>query len=540
MNHFDEMTAFQFLEGQLDSAQAAGVRAHAGECKECRSLLASLENESKWLIASITEQDPVPARFAAPAATARLPWGWITVLGMAAGGIYTLWNGIVEPLQQQLSQAGFTGGNLMTMLFFSGTVWKGWSSVLNFLEYFSIAATALVLMVLLQRYWRRGATVTMVLAGLTFMLVAGAQPARAGEVFKAKPGQASYILPAGQTVNNDLFVFADSVRVDGTVNGDLYAFGNSIEVTGHVTGDVIGWANHVRITGQVDGNVRSGASSVLIGGKVGKNVSTWAGVVEVAREGDIGGSLLAGGGEVVVSGRTGRDFMGFGGSTTIDGTIGGNVQLRSGELEIGPDASIVGFTKYEGDHPAVVETGAKLGSPVQFTLHTHAPNYRSPRYYWHRVEFWGAAFIFGLVLLLVLPKFFAEGTRSSGKFLPALGLGVVAFVATPILAIIVCFTVVGLGVAIPTLLVYLIVVYASQIFVATWLGGVILGAAEGTGAALGRLALGLVIIQALELLPDHVGFLVHLLVLFWGMGAIAIACYRSVRPAPVPVPVLAA
>lgn len=530
MNHFDEMTAFHYLEAQLDQAQVTAVRAHAAECSECRSLLTALENEGKWLVNSLAEKDPVPARFAAPVSRARLPLGWITALGMAAGGIYTLWNGIVQPVEQQLNQAGFTGGNLMTMLFFSGAFWKGWSSVLSFLEYFSIATVAMLLLVLVQRYWRRGATVSMVLAGLVLMLIAAVQPAGAGEVFKAKSGQPNYLLPAGQTLNNDLFVFADTIRVDGTVNGDLYAFGNTVEVTGHVTGDVIGWANHVRIGGQVDGNVRSGASSVYISGKVGKNVSAWAGSVEVSRNGEIGGSLTCGGGEVLLSGTVGRDLMAFAGSTTIDGTVGGNVQLRSGNLEIGQTANIAGYTKYVGDHPAVVETGAKLGSPVQFTLHSHAPNYRSGRYYWHQAEFWGAAFIFGLVLLLLLPGFFAQGTSASQKFLPSLGIGAVVLIATPILAAIVCITVVGIAVSIATLFLYLIALYASQIFVATWVGGALLGAGEGTGAALGRLALGLVIVHGLEMLPQHIGVLIKLVVILWGMGAIAIAAYRSAKP----------
>jgi cytoskeletal protein CcmA (bactofilin family) len=531
MNHFDEMTAFHYLEAQLDEAQVAAVRAHAAECSECRSLLTALENESKWLANSLTEKDPVPARFVLQASKARLPWGWITVLGMAAGGIYTLWNGIVEPVEQQLSQAGFTGGNVMTMLFFSGAFWKGWSSVLSFLEYFSIAAVAMLLVALMQRYWRRGATVSMVLAGLILMLISAAQPARAGEVFRAKPGQPNYLLPAGQTVNNDLFVFADATRIEGTVNGDLFVWSNTVEVAGHVTGDVIAWGNHVRITGQVDGNVRSMAGSVFISGKVAKNVSVWTGVMELSHSGEIDGSLLSGAGEVMVSGRIGRDFVGFEGSTTIDGNVGGNVQLRSGQLEIGQTANIAGYTKYEGDHPAVVEAGAKLGSPVQFTMRTHAPNYRSGRYYWHQAEFWGAAFLFGLVLLLLLPGFFAEGTRASQKFLPSLGIGAIVLIATPILAVIVCITIVGIGVGIAALLLYAIALYASQVFVATWVGGALLGPGEGTGAALGRLALGLVIVHGLEMLPQHIGVLIKLVVILWGMGAIAIACYRSVKPA---------
>lgn len=533
MKHFDEMTAFLYLDGQLEMAQAAEVHAHTAECAECHALLTALENESKWLGASLTEKDPVPARFATPASSASLPWGWITVLGMATGGFYSLWTGLVEPFQQQLNQAGFTGGNLMTMLFFSGAFWKGWSSVLNFLGYFSVAAVAMLLMVLLQRYWRRGATVGMVLAGMVLMLVSAAQPTRAGEVFKAKPDQPNYVLRTGETVNNDLYVFAESTRIEGTVSGDLVAFGNTIEVTGHVTGDVIAWGAHVRISGQVDGNVRGGASSIFISGKIGKNVSAWAGAIELSRGGEIGGSLLSGAGEVTISGHVARDFMGFGGSTTIDGSIGGNVQLRSGELLVGQTANIAGSTKYEGDHPAVVETGAKLGSPVQFTLHTHAPNYRSWRYYWHRAELWGAAFVLGLVMVLLVPGFFAEGTRASGKFLPSLGIGAVVLIATPILAAIVCITIVGIGVAIATLLIYAIAFYAAQLFVGAWLGGALLRTGEGTGAMLGRLALGLAIIEGLQMIPYHIGAIVCFVVILWGLGAIAIASYRCARPAAV-------
>ena len=102
-------------------------------------------------------------------------------------------------------------------------------------------------------------------------------------------------------------------------------------------------------------------------------------------------------------------------------------------------------------------------------------------------------------------------------------------IATPIVAIIVCITMVGLGVGIATILIYAIALYASQTFVSTWIGDALLGRGEGTGALLGRLALGLVILHGLELLPYHVGAIVKLVALWWGMGAIAIAIYRHLR-----------
>lgn len=530
MKHFDEMMAFLYLDRQLESVQAAEVRAHLGECAECRTLLTALENESKWLSVSLTEKDPVPARFAAPPARASLPWGWITALGMAAGGIITVWNGVVEPFERQLDQTGFSGGNLMTMLFFSGAFWRGWSSVLSFLEYFSVAAFAILSLALLQRYWRRGATVSMVLAGLLMTLFLAASPARGAEVFKGTPSNPNYTLPAGQTLNNDIYIFADSARIDGTVNGDVIAFCRKVDITGHVTGDVISGTAELRIHGRVDGNVRSVASIFELGGTVGKNVLSEGSVFDVGSAAQIGGGLTALGGDVDMDGHVARDMMMLDQVLTIDGSVGGNLTSIGRQLRLTSSAQIHGSTTFKGEHPAIVDPGAKLGSPVEFTLRTRTPDYRSLRFYWHRAEFWGAAFVLGLVLVLLLPGFVAEGARASQKFLPSLGIGAVILIATPILAVLVCFTVVGIGVAIPALMLYAIALYAGQIFIATWLGNVLLGRSEGTGGTLARLALGLLIVQLAEMTPEYIGDITCFVVTLWGLGAIAIGSYHSLRP----------
>lgn len=532
MKHFDEVAALLYLDGQLERAQAAEVLAHTSECVECRALLASLEHETRWLEGSLQEKDAVPARFATHAAHSSMSWGWITVMAMGAAGIYTVWNGIVEPFQQQLNQAGFSGGNLMTMIFFSGAFWKGWPSVLSFVEFFTVAAFSMLALALLKRFWRRGVAVGVVLANIALVvlvvpvLLLAAPAAHAGEVEHGNPG---YTLAAGQTVNTDLFVFGDVVRIDGTVNGDLFVWSRVAEINGHVTGDVVSWGQEIRVNGQVDGNVRDGSELLAINGTVAKNVLAGAQEIELNSGGRVGGSVTVGGGEVLLSGHIGRDLMASTGSTTINGFVGGNARLRGENLVFGSTAEVDGSATYRGRNKPVVDPGAKLASPVAFTQLKGGPTYSSGRYWWHRALLWGAAFVFGLVLILLLPGFFLEGMQASRRFLPALGLGVVAMIATPIVAIIVCITMVGLGVGIATILIYAIALYASQTFVSTWIGGALLGKGEGTGALLGRLALGLVILHGLELLPYHAGSIVKLVALWWGLGAIAIAIYRHLR-----------
>lgn len=102
-------------------------------------------------------------------------------------------------------------------------------------------------------------------------------------------------------------------------------------------------------------------------------------------------------------------------------------------------------------------------------------------------------------------------------------------IATPIAAIIVCITIVGLGVGISTLLLYLIAIYSAQVYVGSWLGERILGSGVGVGAALGRLALGLLLLRAVGMLP-YVGHLISFFVVAWGLGAMVLALYRYMRP----------
>ena len=161
-----------------------------------------------------------------------------------------------------------------------------------------------------------------------------------------------------------------------------------------------------------------------------------------------------------------------------------------------------------------------MGSPLDWkiTQRDSENRYSSARYYVHQILKWGASFLFGLVLLFLLPGFFFDAVKACDKTAPAIGFGVLFLIATPIAAIIVCITVVGLGVGITAIMLWLISIYAAQVLVGAWLGEKILGVGTGAGAALGRLALGLVILRVLGMLP-FLGAWISFVVVVWGMGA---------------------
>ncbi len=140
--------------------------------------------------------------------------------------------------------------------------------------------------------------------------------------------------------------------------------------------------------------------------------------------------------------------------------------------------------------------------------------------------------MFGLVLALLVPRFFADVVRSSRKYGLAPLLGVATLLGVPFLAIIACITIVGLAVGIGGLLLWIVAIYSAQVFVGAWLGEMLLGAPVSTGAVIGRLGLGLLVLRVLSLVP-FLGVLVRIAVLLWGLGALTLALYDRMRKEPV-------
>ncbi len=524
-NHFDEVTALLYLEQQLDPGRAGEVSAHLGACPACRGLLHALESESLWLRTALAaEEEPVPAYLTAAPQRSETHWGWIAAFALAMGGLYTLWSGFLQPWYAEASQAGFTQGNLLTMLFFSGAFWKGWDSMRTLLEFLPLATLGAIGIWALRKQWRHFTPIAFVIGALIFAL-ALPPSAVAAEIHHGDP---SYTLPAGQEVKTDLIVAGERARIDGDVDGDLIVFSPSVTVNGHIKGDILGFGQEIQVNGPVDGNVRVWCQSLTINSSVAKNVMSWSGRTELAEKATVGGTLTMFSGSAELDGRIAGDLLAYVGDLDLNGTLGGDANIRGDRLTIGSTAQILGQTKYRGRRKPQISEGAKLASPIEVTLRKPGPDYSQISYYWHAVLLWGASFLFGLLLLFLFPAFFARAVSNANKAGVSIGLGILLLFATPIVGFIACITIVGLGVGIATLLAYAIAVYAAHIFVASWLGEKMLGIGSGVGPAIGRLALGLAILRVLVMVP-YARVIIGLLIIVWGLGALALAIHRSIR-----------
>jgi len=549
--HFDEITCLQYLEGLLDRPTARELSAHTDQCTDCRELMHALERETRLLSNALREQEEaVPARLLVGPVRDKTPWAWVVSFGMAAAGVYWLWTSFIDPAMAQASEAGFGGTDLLTMLFFHGAFWKGWDSMWSLIQGVALVSLSVIGFFLLRRSLRKFNTIAMVMTALAVALGIPVG-ASAAEIHR---NETHYTLPADAVVKTDLIVFGDTVQIDGTVDGDLVTFGRNLTITGHVTGDVISFGAMTQISGTVDGSVRTFSNQITLRGKIGKNLMAFGAQVETDAQSTIGWGATLFAGEATLNGRIERDILSYSGHMDMNGFVGGNTVLKASDtFTVGPHAQIMGTIKYKGPIQPVVSSGARLGSPVETTIEVHKTDFYAAMTYWHKLLYWGAGFVFGLVLLLIAPGFFAETVHNVDRFGVSLGIGALTCIATPIIAVLACITIVGLGVGISTFLFWAMAMYGSKLFVAAWLGRKILGknsfagVAVGKkawpvpykGALIGQLALGLFLLDAIRMIP-YIGLCAAIVAQTWGFGAMALTLYRRMHPGTVPAEVVPA
>jgi hypothetical protein len=165
-----------------------------------------------------------------------------------------------------------------------------------------------------------------------------------------------------------------------------------------------------------------------------------------------------------------------------------------------------------------VDPGALVGGKVDIGIRQRQASNRWTRpmtYIWQLAVLVGA-FAVGWLLMQLFPAFFAATIHNIRSW-PSVGWGVIALIVTPILAIILCITLIGLPLGIGALFVYAAGIYLSKIFVAAYLGREIVGARGELPTLLGLLA-GLVILQVLSFVP-YAGAILGFAIVCVGLGA---------------------
>ncbi len=339
---------------------------------------------------------------------------------------------------------------------------------------------------------------------------------------------------AADALSDDLYAAGQTVTVTGRIDGDVAAVGRVVTITGTVTGGILAAAQDVRIAGPVGRTVRAAGQSVAIESAVKIDALAAGQEIYIRQQAHIGRDLLASGQTVYVAATVDRFARLFGDRVVVSGRVGKGLRVDARQLTIMPTAQIDGDVRYSAELPADVRAGAVIKGKIERVAR---PMRREVRLLGLAVpvvfRIWEALalLLIGLVLVTVIPHGAREiSTMALRRFPYSLLVGVVVLLAFPVVCALLAVTVIGIPLAVALAFLLVAGVYPSQVFVAAALGKVLL-VPIGRGKDLSKslhltIAVGTVILVLLFALPF--GWLVRLLAMMSGWGAVCIAVWRSI------------
>lgn len=203
-----------------------------------------------------------------------------------------------------------------------------------------------------------------------------------------EPVQASYfdddgVIQAGEVIDDDVFMGAENVVMDGTINGFLMAAGQTITINGTVNGDAFLAGNKIVIAesakitgnlffgcqnaelrGEVEGSVAGGSTSMLAGGdaRIGRNVYYGGYSLELQPGIQAGRDLYAGAYQVLLGGEISRNVNVGAGAVELTGDVGGDVTIDFGTSDTpNPQAPVFFFPGMNIEMPKTIQPGLRVG-----------------------------------------------------------------------------------------------------------------------------------------------------------------------------------
>jgi cytoskeletal protein CcmA (bactofilin family) len=368
----------------------------------------------------------------------------------------------------------------------------------------------------------KGLAISLILISMT---VFAAAPVLA---FDSRTGDTVNV-PHDEVVDGDLYVMGRNIIIDGTVNGDVFGAGQTITINGTVNGGVTLAGQTLTVNGQVANGARLAGQTINVSSSIGRDLVAAGATLNVTSTAKIADDLIFGFGTSYISGNINGNVKGGASEVTITNGVGGDVKVEVDKLTITSTANIEGDLVYTSENEANIQSGARVGGS---TIH-NMPEKPAP------APFAGMGgkllgfimiLVVGIIVILLAPRWVSAMADSiRAKPWPSLGWGALVLFATPIAAIIVIITIIGLPVGLIALVLYGIAIYLSQIPVGFLIGRLIIrrnGEIESRGLMVGALAPGLAILLVLGLIP-YIGGLVMLLTIIFGLGSVVVSVIRS-------------
>ncbi len=358
--------------------------------------------------------------------------------------------------------------------------------------------------------------------------------------------------------NDDVFISgATRIKFDSKVIGDLFSISYEMVQSDTVTGNFMAVAASMQNLGPVMGSYRAVAWELSCNSDVGRNLLLLAHDVNVGPTSHIGRNADISAANVVFQGEVKGDLNLIAQTAMISGKVGGNLEFRGDSLTINPNSIVTGDINYYSPTRAVISPGSVVNGKINWekvgvkkendgSLFRMIPTWIiSVRGYfalsalisaaviaatfakfptWFMlISLWMILAVSGNILILV-SKSKARATEKvlQARLFPSMGLGFIFFFLTPILAVMLLFTVLAAPLAPLVIMLFGVAIFAGAIYASLFVGRRICSIfSPVSGGTPGYLCytIGMTIILLLSAIPIA-GYLLLLVVLMTGLGGL--------------------
>jgi hypothetical protein len=355
------------------------------------------------------------------------------------------------------------------------------------------------------------------------------------------------------------------------VSGNSVLINSKIEVLAEISGSLTATGDTVSIQRAIGKDLFAAGRDVTLAAPVAGNARIISQSVEITPDGKVSGDAALAGQSLHVRGPVGGHLQIGGDDLLIDSVIGGDVDAAGAHLQLGPNARIAGRLRYSSTAELVRDPASEVQGSIEHTAPDgrwqrwvsqrrsysdssddehwdwNGPAWLSPgsppwRSWTQPYRHYGTGFLGGLAILTalligaLLPGLAQRlGATVSTQWAGAVLLGLVALIGTPIVAVILIVTIIGIPIALLLGVAWMFLMFLGYAASGVALGDVALhrlAPARYNEAALRVLAaaLAMVFVIIAARMPVF-GGLVTFVATLTGIGALLMAMRSSGPPA---------
>lgn len=329
--------------------------------------------------------------------------------------------------------------------------------------------------------------------------------------------------------SKSLFQWQDNLNVTGIQDGTTFLGGNNLTISSTINGILFGFAQTEKIGGTSEYAFLC-AENINLASIIEKDAFIITSNFIMNDNSKVQRDLYIIGNHVKFNDAIiGRDLKVSATGVNIENmTIYGNLSISSSKIVFGENVVVVGMLKYNDNAQITGLEKVSAGEINTYPGTAYEPAEGSNTVvdiFFNFVYAVLSAFLIGAIINLLFPGVFRRlvertSNYAVGGYAKSFLIGVLALIATPIVALILVCTVIGIPFAIFLMFAYIIAIAVTTIIVGYLLGKLALEKwFKQKDNVYVSLAIGIVLIELLKLIP-FVDGLVNLLILFIGLGLI--------------------